>query len=244
MLLRSFICDDRPEAVKLSRNRTNDWMHWRRGESIPGLRGELKLDRSGTAVALLMMSLRRKLIAMEPLGADVEPHPWRATKYPWLLLYFAEGEYQLAQREALAAKPITTPAMQFHHGVVYSQCFSALVEMAIGDYPGPSSFFNLWKKLAELEESWRSYISAEPLTLSWLHFYEWNQMEDSVNYSNKISLREQCSPGQRADTGVISSWQNCAGVRKSLRAYAHLERAQSICPIRQSWKYQRLLVAK
>ena len=212
-----------------------------RGESIPGLRGELNVYRSGTAVAADDVA-KAKAIAMEPLGADVEPFIHGAQQNILGYCYFAEGEYQLS-REALARANHYHAQCNSTYGVVYSQCFSALVEMAIGDLSRAEQLFSLAEKTAELEESWRSYISAEPSLYRGCILYEWNQIEDARELlEQNLPYVEQCSQASAPILGHIVMAKLCWREGNRSEAYAHLERAQSICQS-ANLKYQRLLVA-
>ncbi len=212
-----------------------------RGESIPGLRGELNVYRSGTAVAADDVN-KAKAIAMEPLGSDVEPFIHGAQQNILGYCHFADGEYQLA-REALARGNQYHAQCNSTYGVVYSQCFSALVEMAIGDLSRAEKLFSLAEKTAELEESWRSYISAEPSLYRGCILYEWNQIEGARELlEQNLPYVEQCSQASAPILGHIVRAKICWREDDRFEAYAHLERAQSICQS-ANLRYQRLLVA-
>jgi len=77
-----------------------------RGEAMPGLRGELNVYRSGTAVASDDVA-KAKAVALEALSTEVEPFIHGAQQNILGYCHFAEGEYQLA-REALARAMFTT----------------------------------------------------------------------------------------------------------------------------------------
>ncbi|MCF7980399.1 MAG: LuxR C-terminal-related transcriptional regulator [Pseudomonadales bacterium] len=212
-----------------------------RGESIPGLREELNVYRSGTAVAADDV-VRAKAVALQPLSAAVEPFIHGAQQNILGYCHFAEGEYQLA-REALARGNIYHAQCNSTYGIVYSQCFSALVEMAIGDLPRAEQLFSLAEKTAELEESWRSYISAEPSLYRGCILYEWNQIEDARELlEQNLPYVEECSQASAPVLGHIVMAKICWRDDNRSEAYAHLARAQSICQS-ANLKYQRLLVA-
>ncbi len=212
-----------------------------RGESIPGLRGELNVYHSGTAVAADDVA-RAKAIALEPLGSDVEPFIHGAQQNILGYCHFAEGEYQLA-REALARANHYHAQCNSTYGVVYSQCFSALVEMAIGDLSRAEELFSQAEKTAELEESWRSYISAEPSLYRGCILYEWNRIDDARELlEQNLPYVEQCSQASAPIMGHVVMSKICWRVGDPVEAYAHLDRAQAICQT-ANLRYQRLLVA-
>lgn len=156
--------------------------------------------------------------------------------------YFAESRYQLA-REALARGYSAHSECDSTYGRVYSHCFSALVEMAEGQLARAEQLFSQAEKTAELEESWRTYISAEPSLYRGCILYDWNQLDEARELiEQNLPYVEECAQAGAPIIGHIVMAQIHRREDNIAQAYRHLERAQDICRL-AGLKHQHLLVA-
>lgn len=212
-----------------------------RGEPVTELREELNVLHSGSAVASDDVELA-KTYAQQPLSEEIDPFIHGAQQNILGYCHYAEGEYQLA-REALARAHTHHNKCNSTYGIVYAYCFSALVEMATGDLSRAEELFGAAEKTAELEESWRSYISAEPSLYRGCILYEWNRLSEARELlEQNLPYVEECSQASAPVLGHIVTARLCWRENDRSEAYRHLERAQSICQA-ANLKYQSLLVA-
>ena len=211
-----------------------------KGKPVALLQEELSVLRAGTAVSADDVATA-KAYALQPLSDGIDAFIKGAQQNILGYCYYAEGEYQLA-REALALGYTYHSQSQSTYGVVYSHSFSALVEMARGDLSRAEQLLSLAEKTAEVEESWRSYVSAEPSLYRGCVLYEWNDIDHAQELlEQNLPFVEECSQASAPVLGHIVTARILYRKHNSADAYQHLERALSICQS-ANLKYLRLLV--
>lgn len=200
-----------------------------RGEPVaPALQDELQVLRCGVAVAADDVREATKFGLM-PIPAVTDAFVRGVQQNILGYCYFAQSRYQQA-REALARGYNAHRECDSTYGMVYSHCFAALVEMAEGSLTKAEQLFSLAEKTAELEESWRTYISAEPSLYRGYLLYEWNRLDEAYELiEQNLSHVEECGQASAPVLGHIAMAQLCRRRKQLSNAHLHLDRAQAIC---------------